>query len=68
MSDDKLAFHAFAALGSLSERQREAFIDHVILGDTYDQIAVRMGVSRTAIYELNRKARVRLERELTANA
>lgn len=54
----------FAVLDArLTPRQREAFLDRLVLGHTTDQVAADMGITRSGVSQLLDRARERLARK-----
>lgn len=56
----------FAAVGALPERQRDALVLRELEGRTYDEIAVKLGVSDGAVRQLLNRARNTLRAGVTA--
>jgi len=56
---------ALIALNILSDVERELYIDHVIVGRTYNQLAETHGMKHSAIRESVRRSTVKLRRYLS---
>lgn len=55
-----LSLDALIALGRLTPDQREALIDHAVIGRPVTAIAADMGFTRRRIYQLEAEASARL--------
>lgn len=63
-----LGWEAILALATLTEREREAFIDRVILGRTCREVGESMNVTASRVNQLQKQAQRKLERRLECPA
>ena len=66
MSEVPESLAVFAALATLTEKQREALIDHDLIGLSLRTIAERDGIHRSAIEQHVSLGRARLRKALKA--
>ena len=66
MSEIPESLAVFAALATLTEKQREALIDHDLLGLTLHQLVERDDVHRSAVEQHVSLGRARMRKALTA--
>lgn len=60
--------HVLAAINALPQRQREALLQTVLAGNSYQQIAERLGLSEDGVSQLVRRARAALRNGHKAQA
>ena len=65
MSEMPESLAVFAALATLTEKQREALIDYDLLGLTFRQLAERDDVHRSAVEQHVSLGRARMRKALT---
>lgn len=64
LHDVLLGVRELRALSRLTPAEREAFVDHLLVGETIQQIADRTGISRSAVGGNLERARMKLRRSL----